>query len=404
VTATDLAAPSVAQQLAEKPAIDRVNARQLQLIRQTVAVGASDAEIGMFLQLAGALDLNPFAREIWCAKGRGRDGEPGRLLILVGRDGLLKNANRYEDYLGYDCDVVRENDRFVKGKPKGGGETMRERAGVQHTYKAAKPEERGDIVGAWAIAERRGRPVRYFFANLSEYMPPPGKKRQYSPWGSSVSVMIEKVALSVVHRTLCQITGVLIEEEAAQMFAQDATPEAAEVLDPLLAGMPADIVERLAAAVEQANRLEAESWSAARCQMEMTGRSADELVLLAERIEAENADRLAAQPDARIGGDADEGDAEGEGEEHVTDAEVVDDPTTPDSGAHHAGAPQSADPGENAAKLEALQVRGRDLTARLSEAEDGSREADELSAELDGVEAEIRRLGGEAPGQDSLGL
>ena len=40
------------------------DARQIETIKKTVAVGASNEELNMFLSLAGTYDLNPFLKEI----------------------------------------------------------------------------------------------------------------------------------------------------------------------------------------------------------------------------------------------------------------------------------------------------------------------------------------------------
>jgi hypothetical protein len=74
------------------PIIDRIDPRQLDLIKRTVAIaeGAqaiTNAELGHFLELCAVYGLDPFAREAWIAKSKS-----GKLLIMVGRDGLRKVA------------------------------------------------------------------------------------------------------------------------------------------------------------------------------------------------------------------------------------------------------------------------------------------------------------------------
>src|SRR6185312_14774920 len=82
--------PHGLDRLQRRPVIDRIDQRTLDLIRRQVAPNCTNAEIGHFLELAAHYDLDPFAKEVWCAKNR--DGS--RLLIMVGRDGLRKIAQR----------------------------------------------------------------------------------------------------------------------------------------------------------------------------------------------------------------------------------------------------------------------------------------------------------------------
>jgi hypothetical protein len=157
------------ERLQRAPVIDRIlsspgGAQQLALIKATVAPGCTDAEVGHFLELCSAYGLDPFAREAWCAKGKPRNGEPGKLLIMVGRDGLRKIAQRNNVHI--DGDVVRKNDTLLVDRTADGNRA------VQHSWSA--PAERGEIIGAWAECREGGpdgRPLGFFFAPLGEYKP-----------------------------------------------------------------------------------------------------------------------------------------------------------------------------------------------------------------------------------------
>ena len=61
---------------------------QIQTIKNTVAVGASNDELKMFLSISAKYDLDPFLHEIWFANMGNRN------VIMTGRDGHLKIANR----------------------------------------------------------------------------------------------------------------------------------------------------------------------------------------------------------------------------------------------------------------------------------------------------------------------
>jgi hypothetical protein len=280
MTGSEVALPdtATAQALARPTLYDRMDPQQLAVLKSTVAAGADDAELAYFLELAGHLDLNPFAHEIWCAKSRGRDGGKGRLLVMVGRDGLLKVARRTPGYLGYDADVIHENDTFERREPNPEAASMRGRAGVHHVY--GHPKDRGAVLGAWAVAEREGEPPRFFYADLAEYMPK--SPDSYSPWSKQPSVMIDKVAISLVHRTLFSITGIHVEEEMARVL--DA--EAIEV-DESIPWPDGEVGERIRFAVEEINNIEPNTYPPAVLQMMLAGQADDVLEKLMRDVEKE---------------------------------------------------------------------------------------------------------------------
>jgi phage recombination protein Bet len=183
------------ERLNQKPIIDTMEPRALELIKSQVATNCSDGEVGYFLELAAHYDLDPFAREIWCIKNK------GRLLIMVGRDGLRKIAQRQG--LRIDCDVVRENDEFGVAR----GEDGRV---VTHTY--GKLAERGAIVGAWCeVTDTHGRPQGFFYAPLAEYRP--ANVNEHSPWAKQESVMILAAAERQALRQATPLGGMLAEGE-----------------------------------------------------------------------------------------------------------------------------------------------------------------------------------------------
>lgn len=195
--------------LAQKPAIDLINERQLKLLQARSAKGCSFEEVAQFLELCVAYGLDPYAGEAWCSKGRGRDGGEGKLLIMVGRDGLRKIALR--NGLEFDGDVVREHDSFKVTR-----NAKRERV-IEHEYEGGE-EQRGPIVGAWAESyDQAGTQRGYFFAHLREYRPTNEKQLQYSPWGAQESVMILAAAERQALRQATPLGGLLVEGEDARI-------------------------------------------------------------------------------------------------------------------------------------------------------------------------------------------
>lgn len=360
--------------LTEKPWINQINAEQLKLLQATVCKGLSGAEVGHFLEIARGLGMNPWANEIWAAKGKGRDGEDGKLLLMVGRDGLIAHAERkFDDYMGYEAGVVYAGDTFERVDPDPAAASIRGRAGVIH--RQSKPHD-GDLLGAWAVAERRGRPPRYFYVSLDEYMPKSEKKVQYSPWGSAVAIMIEKVPISIVHRTLCGLgSQVYLEEEVAR--AIHGAPELAPVqdrgalLDAIIDNIPLEQQERAKDLIDEQNSLAPHSWSASKIELVFKGlgsyRASVELEAIERTIEELKARSAIADP---------------------PEAEVVPPPL------------QVGDPVE--ATAEELETAARIQQARVDELEEALA-GDELSEQQrSDAEAELDALTAPLPEGDAL--
>jgi len=75
---------------------------QVELIKRTVAKGASDDELKLFLHLAARYDLDPFTRQIWFIK-YGDDAH-----IFTGRDGFLHIAHRSGAFNGMQTHLREE--------------------------------------------------------------------------------------------------------------------------------------------------------------------------------------------------------------------------------------------------------------------------------------------------------
>lgn len=163
---------------------------QVDTIRNTVAYGANDSELKMFLTLAAKYELDPFAKEIWFVRMGGRN------TIITGRDGYLKIANRNPAYDGMTSDVVHAGDKFIKD----GNE-------IRHAYTLSN---RGPIVGAYAMVYRKDRSTpSYFFAPFNEY----NKGGISGVWSQYPSAMIVKVAEACALKRAFSISGLTTEEE-----------------------------------------------------------------------------------------------------------------------------------------------------------------------------------------------
>lgn len=228
----------------------------MNLIASTVAEGATRAQLHMFLELAAKYDLDPFAKEIWCAVPRSKDGAPrtDKVLIMVGRDGFLKIAQRNPDFRGLDGDVVCEKDLFEVER------TADDKRLIVHKYGI----ERGKIIGAYAIVFRENRHPTYYFAPIGEFRP--DAPSVYSQWSKGPSSMILKCAEAAALRRAFSITGLVAEEEMGRAL------EAPDV-EALAANAPAELVTRVQSLFDQARLLDQDAYTPAKQRLMLAGAS-----------------------------------------------------------------------------------------------------------------------------------
>lgn len=183
------------------------NPEQIATIKETVAKGATDTELYMFLSLAKKYELDPFAKEIWFIKDKS-----GKVMIQAGRDGFLKTAQRDSKFRGIASFPVYSNDEFEINPTVGE---------VKH-----KPnfKDRGELIGAWARVEKEGVTPYVSFVDFKEYYAgykdENGKIKttQYGPmkpqiWDTKPAMMIQKVAQTVALRMTFGINGMYAPEE-----------------------------------------------------------------------------------------------------------------------------------------------------------------------------------------------
>lgn len=361
---------------ARKPIIDQMDDRYLKLIQATRLKGLDHAELGMVLELAAYYQLDAFSGEIWGSKSQGRDGRPGQLLIMVGRDGLRKIVMRNK--LEMDGDVIRENDEF---------EVFRERdrtRTVRHAYKGVAEKDRGKIVGAWAeVWDADGKQRGFFVAPIEEYVPTSEGKLRHSPWGAQVSVMILAAAERQAARQSTPLSGLLMEgetalnEERAELAGSEESDAAIQAVIDSVDAEP-ELQDRLYDAITEANRLAPNSYPAAKVQMVVAGKKDETLLREVENVEAfvehcrERAEAAAAEEPP---------------EAEVVDGEPVEEDARPATEEEAAGQVAA-----EAADRDVLQHQVADLEAAIAEADEGSLERAELEAKLEEVTAQLAAL------------
>lgn len=355
--------------LARKSLYDEMDNQQLAMLKATRMSTLSDPEVGVALEMCRTMGLNPWNDEMYAAKGNS-----GELLLMVGRNGLLRKAEEFSDYRGYESGIVYEGDVLRRVAPEPDGRTLRERAGVIFEQNLMK---RGKCVGSWAVAERAGRPPRFFFAPIEDYRP--GNAHPKSSWSRYPTVMIEKCAISVVHRTLTNLSGVYLREEVDKLLERaDGQPTVITIEEQWASIVEvvreseadAETQERLLAAMAALNELSPGSWGLGKVQMVIPGRSGAELSEQAEEIERDIAGH-APVPVA-------------EPEEEITDAEVVQEPAEqPEAPAEGSGDPS---------RREHLEMALEDLRAQADDGELSEKARAEAATRIAAVEAELAQL------------
>src|SRR6266852_5439268 len=163
---------------------------QVELIKRTVAQGATDDELQLFLEVCRTTGLNPFLRQIHALKRW--DGELGRevLTIQVGIDGLRLQAERTGRYAPGDDTLFRDDaegqlraaQAFVKKQTQDG--TWHQYSGIAHFQEYAQRKKDGTLRRMWrekprvmlakcaeALALRKGFPAETAGLYIPEELP-----------------------------------------------------------------------------------------------------------------------------------------------------------------------------------------------------------------------------------------
>lgn len=184
---------------------------QKKVLKKTIAKGASDDELEMFVQVCLAYNLNPFKKEIFFSKSK----ETGKVEFITSRDGYLTLAQRDLRYLGIISMEVYSKDGFsmeFDSTDKGKDSDIIYDVKIHHKINSIQIEERGELIGAWATCYFKDRVPATVFVYLDEY-----KKMGYKNWDKYTSAMIRKVAESIVLKRQGGFSGLVTEEEVGML-------------------------------------------------------------------------------------------------------------------------------------------------------------------------------------------
>lgn len=180
---------------------------QVDLVRRTVAAGASEDEFQLFLHQARRTGLDPLARQIYCiVRGKGANA---KAMIQVGIDGFRLVADRTGRYVG-NTDATFDGEETSKWQSydKSGQFSHPLKATV--TVRKLVSGQGGDIVGEFTATAR-----------WSEYYP---GDVQGSMWRKMPHTMLAKVAEALALRKAfpADLSGVHTDAEMDQADVIDA--------------------------------------------------------------------------------------------------------------------------------------------------------------------------------------
>jgi phage recombination protein Bet len=166
--------------------------QEVAVIQNTVAKNTTKVELAYFLNVCKSVQLNPFNKEIWCYKDR-----KNNLLVFTGRDGFLAKAQQNPLYNGIrSVEVCRKDSVFNIDIPNGK---------IDHKFDPR--EDRGDIIGAYAIVFRKDGEPTIEWADFKVY------NKGYNTWSTNPAEMIKKVAESHALKKAFGISGIQSEHD-----------------------------------------------------------------------------------------------------------------------------------------------------------------------------------------------
>ena len=196
---------------------------QVELIKRTVAKGASDDELKLFLHLAARYDLDPFTRQIWFIK-YGDDAH-----IFTGRDGFLHIAHRSGAFNGMQTQLREEPVPFeIKFYNK-----------REKRWEALKKPSQ--FVAVCTVFRKDMEQPFKCEVWESEYSTGQGL------WPTKRRVMIQKVAEATTLRRAFDISGLYLPEEVSEneveVVSGDHPANAASELKEVLMMKAAELAE-----------------------------------------------------------------------------------------------------------------------------------------------------------------
>jgi phage recombination protein Bet len=185
---------------------------KIELLKQTVAVGASNAELELFVHVCNRTQLDPFARQIWAVKRRSKNEQTQqweeRMTFQTSVDGLRLVAQRSGEYLGQT-----EPELFDAA------------GNVRTVWIDTKPPAAARV----GVFRRGFAQPMYATAIWKEFVQVTSKGEVTKMWREKPTVMIAKCAESLALRKAfpMELSGLYSQEEMAAADNEDELEQGA---------------------------------------------------------------------------------------------------------------------------------------------------------------------------------
>lgn len=195
------------------------------IIKTVAPPKASVADIAMFLAVAQRYDLDPLIKEIWLAEDK------GKLIVITGKDAILKKARQHPEYLGHVSGLVHDQDEFEF-------EQMPDDDVRVHHKIVGFP--RGKLVGAYSIVRMKNLPPVWIVREIEDYAHLFSKKN----WENYKPDMFLARVVNAAHRLAISLTGLYTREDFIGGELRPDEGEFADGSEPRPQGI-ADLQEKL---------------------------------------------------------------------------------------------------------------------------------------------------------------
>lgn len=149
------------------------------IVSECVPPDAMPGDVLRLLLEARRLQADPIRRDVYLTPNRSRDGAGTEYSVAARRDCLLAYARRQPTFIGHDEAPIFEHDSFKRGKPNATAATLAERAGIEH--ETGMPGKRGEVVGAWCVAQMRNEDPVVRILDAAEYVGTPEERLALDP-------------------------------------------------------------------------------------------------------------------------------------------------------------------------------------------------------------------------------
>lgn len=182
-------------------------------IRETIGKDCNESQFKLFMSISKSADANPVLNEIYPAV------RAGQLTVQFGIDFYVRKAKETPGYLGYDVQLVHENDEFKMHQEK--DEDLRYFIVIdEHSFGFP----RGKVIGGYAFAYKEGlKPFSVIMeVDEVEHYKKSNIGMQKTMWTNNFNDMFKK---HMVRRALKAAFGLTFDDGSVENKEPDVVPE-----------------------------------------------------------------------------------------------------------------------------------------------------------------------------------